>query len=110
MAAVQAACRRLGLPSPVHKTVRLFSDTKTGLTVQLPKWNYPVVCDLSTGELHSDSYGGAWGEQKELDRFLQAYAAEKAKLEARKKGYTVQEQTLPSGEIKLTIRVEGGAA
>jgi hypothetical protein len=37
------------------------------------------------------------------------YAVERAKIEARKKGHTVTEQTLPSGEIKLTIRV-GGAA
>jgi hypothetical protein len=109
--AVAAACRRLGLPVPVHKTVKLFSDTKTGLAVQLPKWKYPVVCDISTGQLHSDNYGGAWGDQVHLDAFLQAYAVEKARLEARKKGYTVSEQTLPSGEIKLTIRVtEGGVA
>ena len=56
-----------------------------------------------------DNFGGAWGEQRHLDRFLQAYAVEKAKLEARKKGYTATEQTLTDGAIKLTIQV-GGAA
>ena len=44
-----------------------------------------------------------WGEQQHLDRFLQLYAVEKAKLEARKKGYAVSEQTLQDGSIKLQI-------
>ena len=35
---------------------------------------------------------------------------EKAKIEARKKGHTVSEQTLADGSIKLTIQVAGGAA
>lgn len=108
-AAVAAACRRLGLPPPVEKTVRLFSSSATGLTVQLPGWNYPVVCDLPSGNLKFDNFGGSWGNPAELDKFLQAYAVEKARLEARKKGYSVTEQALPSGEIKLTIQ-EGGAA
>jgi hypothetical protein len=38
-----------------------------------------------------------------LDRFLQAYAAEKTKLEARKQGYTVTEQQLADGSLKLHI-------
>jgi hypothetical protein len=51
-----------------------------------------------------------WGRDEELQKFQQAYAVEKARLEAKKRGYTFSEQTLPSGEIKLTIRMEGGAA
>ena len=109
-AAVAAACRRLGLPPPQQRTVDLFSGSATGLAFELPDWRYPVVCDLANGSLKFDNYGGAWGDQKELDRFMQAYAVEKARLEASKKGYSVSEQTLPSGEIKLTIHVEGGAA
>ncbi len=34
---------------------------------------------------------------------VQAYAVEKAKLEALRKGYYCSEQTLPSGQVKLTI-------
>ena len=45
----------------------------------------------------------AWGDQKELNRFLQAYAVEKTKLEARKKGYIVSEQPLENGSIRLPI-------
>jgi hypothetical protein len=56
-----------------------------------------------------DNYNGRWGEQAQLDRFLQAYAVEKAKIEARKRGHTVTEQSLTDGSIKLTVSV-GGAA
>ena len=107
--AVKAACVRLQIPMPEHKTARLFSATATGLCVQLPRWRYPLVCNLQTGQLQYDNYGGHWGEQKELNRFLQAYAVEKAHIEARKKGHRVTEATLEDGSIKVTVRV-GGAA
>lgn len=108
--AIQAACQRLGLPTAVHETVRLFSSTATGLTVRLPGWNYPVVFDLTSAQAQYDNYGGHWGAQRELNRFLQAYATEKAKIEARKRGHSVTEQPLADGSIKLTILVAGGAA
>ena len=108
-AAVKAACVRLQVPTPEHKTVRLFSATATGLCVQLPGWSYPVVANLQTGGLQYDNYGGAWGEQKHLNLFLQAYAVEKAKLEARKKGHTCSETRLEDGSIRVTVKV-GGAA
>jgi hypothetical protein len=109
-AAISAACRRLNLAQPVQGTVRLFSSQATGLSVQLPGWNYPVVCDTSTGQAKYDNYGGRWGKQAELDKFLQAYAVCKAQIEARKKGHSVTEQALADGSIKLTIQVAGGAA
>jgi hypothetical protein len=105
--AVGAACRRLRLPQPVQGTTELFSGKATGLAVQLPDWRYPVVCDLGTGQLRFDNYGGRWGDQKQLDGFLQAYAVEKAKVEARRKGHSVTEQPLADGSIKLTINVGG---
>lgn len=108
--AVQLACRRLGLPPPVHGTTQLFSGRVTGLAVQLPGWNYPAVCDLASGQVDFDNYGGAWGNQKELEKFIQMYAVEKARLEARRRGHTVIEQSLADGSIKLTIQVQGGAA
>jgi hypothetical protein len=109
--AVAAACKRLGLSPPLQRTVKLFSSLATGLAVELPGWTYPVVCDLTSGNLKFDNYQGSWGKQEELHRFLQAYAVEKAKIEARRRGHQVVEQTLPSGDVKLTIQVqEGGAA
>jgi hypothetical protein len=109
-AAVLAACQRLSLPPPVRRKVELFSGSAEGWAVELPGWHYPVVCETESGALKYDNYGGAWGSPQELDRFLQAYACEKAKLEARRQGHTVTEQRLADGSLKLTIRVAGGAA
>ncbi len=108
-AAVKAACTRLQLAAPEHKTVRLFNATAAGLCIQLSGWSYPVVCNTQTGDVQFDNYNGYWGEQKELHRFLQAYAVEKAKIEARKKGHTCSETHLEDGSIRVTVKV-GGAA
>jgi hypothetical protein len=105
-AAVHAACQRLGLKPAVHGTAELFSGQESGLIVELPGWQYPVVIDTLSGLVKYDNYGGEWGEQTRLDRFLQAYAVEKAKLEARKQGYTVNERTLQDGSIKVQL-IEG---
>lgn len=102
-AAVLAACRRMDLPAPVHGTATLFSGEVTGLLVKLPGWLYPAVVDTTTGQVAFDNYEGAWGEPQQLDRFLQLYAVERAKLEARKKGYSVSEQPLEDGSIRLQI-------
>jgi hypothetical protein len=107
--AVAAACRRLALPEPVHGTTTLFSGEATGLLVKLPDWLYAVCIDTASGTLKFDNYGGSWGDQEHLDTFMQAYAVEKAAIEARKKGYSVTEQTLADGSIRLTVQV-GGAA
>ena len=108
-AAVRAACRRLGLAEPVQGKAKLFTTEAEGLVVNLPDWRYPVVIDTDSRQIHYDNYAGQWGEQRELDRLLQAYAVEKAKLEARRAGHTVTEQPLADGSIKLTVQV-GGAA
>ena len=107
VAAVQAACRRLKLPEPQQQTVTLFSAKVTGLAVQLPEWQYPIVCDTATDEVKFDNYGGMWGQQSHLDQFLQAYAVEKAKLEARRQGHSVSEQLLTDGSIRVRIAVAG---
>jgi hypothetical protein len=105
--AVAAACRRLGLPEPVLGTITFFEGQATGLLVRLPGWLYPVVCDTATGTVRLDNYNQAWGKQEHLDRLLQAYAVEKARIEARKRGHHVVEQSLANGSIKLTIQVGG---
>ena len=108
--AIEAACQRLGLSRPIAGTTKLFSSEATGLAVQLPGWRYPVVCQPETGHVQFDNFGDCWGDQKELERFLQAYAAEKTKIEARRRGHGVTEQQLQDGSIKLTIQVSGGVA
>jgi hypothetical protein len=104
--AIIAACKRLGLAAPVQGTVRLYSGEATGLLLHLPGWQYPTVIDTLTGVVRFDNFGGRWGDQAYLDQFLQAYAVERAKLEARKKGYQVNEQALQDGSIRVQI-VEG---
>lgn len=108
-AAIAAACQRLKLPQPQHGTVTLFATAVTGWQVQLPNWHYPVVCDTTSGQVKYDNYGGRWGDPVHLGQFLQAYAVEKARVEARKQGHTVTEQLLTDGSIKVTVQV-GGAA
>ena len=105
LVALRAACRRAGLEQPQQETVQLFSGEATGYCVRLPQWRYPVVCDLHNGAIRFDNYGGRWGEQRQLDRLMQSYAAEKTRLEAHRQGYAVTEQTLSDGRIKLTIHV-----
>jgi len=102
-AALTAACRRLGLAEPVHGNVRLFSGDAIGLSVQLPGWQYPIVVDTADGSIRYDNYEGRWGDPEKLGRLLQMYAVEKAKIEARKKGYCVHEQARQDGSIVLQI-------
>jgi hypothetical protein len=108
-AAVSAACRRLQLPPPIAGTAQLFSGEVSGLIIRLPDWTYPAVIDTTTGQVHFDNFNGAWGDQAQLDCFLQIYAVEAAGIEARKKGHQITEQALADGSIKLTIRVGGSS-
>jgi hypothetical protein len=109
LVAIQAACGRLSLPEPVFGETKLFSSSAVGWAVRLPEWQYPVVCDVTTAKIAFDNFEGRWGDPKQLDRFLQGYTVEKARIEARRKGLTITEQSLTDGSIKLTIQV-GGAA
>jgi len=104
-AAIGLACQRLELPAPVEGTFQLYTAKESGLGVQLRGWRYPVVCQPATGELKYDNFGGHWGAPSELDRFLQGYAVERARIEARRQGHTVTEQPLTDGGIKLTITI-----
>lgn len=50
-----------------------------------------------------------WGEESQLHRFLQMYAVERTKLEARRVGRSAIEQTLPDGSIRVQISVPAAA-
>ncbi len=107
--AVRAACERLRLAAPEEGTFKLFNSEATGLAVRLPGWRYPAIFDTAAGHARYDNFNGRWGDEKEFGRFVQAYAVEAAKLQARKRGHAVREQMLADGSIKLTVDV-GGAA
>lgn len=102
--ALSAACRRLGLAEPAHANVRLFSGEASGLSVQLPGWQYPIVLDTAAGSIKYDNYEGRWGDPVELQRLLQMYAVEKCRTEARKRGHVVTEQQFADGSIRLQIQ------
>jgi hypothetical protein len=102
-AAVLDACARLRWRTPQFGNHRLFVTSVDGLAVYAPDWRFPIVCDLPSGRLHYDNYGGLWGNELELDRFKQRYAVEKATQEARRLGRSVIEQTLTDGTIRLEI-------
>lgn len=102
--AIQAACQRLNLPQPIQGEVRLFDRIAQGIGVQLDGWRFPV-CIESDGNLLFDNFGGFWGLPEKLDQFQQAYAVEKAKLEARKQGYQCMESVLADGSIRLNVLV-----
>lgn len=105
LAAIQAACIRLKLPQYTQGDVRLFDRVAQGIGVQLDGWRFPV-CIESDGNLLFDNFGGFWGIPEKLDEFQQAYAVEKAKLEARKQGYQCSESVLADGSVRLTVLVE----
>ncbi|HCO21584.1 MAG TPA: DUF1257 domain-containing protein, partial [Gimesia maris] len=92
---------------PMQGTFKLFSSEATGLGVELPQWRYPVVCDITSGQLQYDNFEGRWGNRHHLNQFLQSYAVEKTRIEARRKGHTVTEQAQADGSIKLTVQVGG---
>ena len=103
VSAIAAACRRLQLALPTPGTANLYGGEAAGLIVQFAGWRYPAVIDTTTGEIRYDNYNGTWGDQSELDRFLQAYAVERTRLDARKKGMSVTETQLQDGSIRLQI-------
>ena len=107
--ALTGATRRMQLPPPRFEEVQLFSAKATGYAVPLKDWRYPVVCDVESGQVAFDNFGGRWGQQEELDRLFQNYAIEKTKLEAHKQGHSVYEQALEDGSVKLTVNVGGTA-
>lgn len=107
--AIAAACRRLYLPEPISGTAMLYSGEAAGMVVELAEWRYPVVFDTATGQVVFDNFEGRWGDPSQLDQLLQMYAVEKAKIEARRQGHGVYEQTLSDGSIKLTVQVGGVA-
>ena len=105
--AVRRACRRLELSDPVEGEAKVFTTRKKGLLVQLKDWEFPLIVDLETGKVEYDNYEGHWGGIDRLMTFLQIYCVERATIEARKRGYSVVEQPLDDGSIKLSIGVSG---
>jgi hypothetical protein len=113
-AALEAACRRLGLAAPVDGSYQRFDYTTTGpdggsaeitvsgTLVKLPGWIYPVAVQPDGSALYDD-YKGQWGNVAELHKLLQAYAIEATRIQARRSGRTITETPLPDGSVRLTV-------
>lgn len=109
--ALIAAAKRLGLEvRELSKTnpQRLFSTNHdNGHAVQLKDWRYPIVIEKS-GKIAFDNYHGAWGNQSQLDQFLQYYVTEEARLNAEAEGWLVRETVdQKTGEIILECEENG---
>lgn len=101
--ALEAACRKLGLKVEEGR-FQLYSSVEEGIGVYLPGWKYPVVIKRD-GTVAYDNYGGQWGSIKELSKLKAYYGLEKAKIEARKKGYSVHE-SVDEKKKQLILRIK----
>ena len=104
--AIQAACKRRGLPIPVQGKASLFSGEFEGLLLHLPDWHYPAVIDATTGAVRYDNFEGRWGDQAHLDGFLQAYAVEQARLTAQRQGLLCHEVYCADGSIEVHVALQ----
>ncbi len=116
--ALQVACDRLGLSGEegsfkfydsdrYNKRMRKHEDTgirHEGIGIRLKDWEYPIVVK-DDGTIAYDNYDGQWGDIKRLEELQDAYALEKASMEARRQGYRVFETTDEQGNLQLRIRV-----
>jgi hypothetical protein len=105
------ACSRLGLKLvQSQKTFKWYGreDGKCDHAIKVPGANYEigVIKAGDAFELQCDYYDAAIGKAIGRNGGLlkQAYAVERTKTEARRKGYTVMEQKTDSG-VRLHVQV-----
>jgi hypothetical protein len=85
----------------------LFSSQETGTAIFLKDWSYPAIV-RTDGTVAYDTYNGMWGDEARLHELTAHYGLEKAKIEARKKGYSVIESiNEESQELELRIQIGG---
>lgn len=107
-AALREACGELGLELLENTQARGYGDNRINadLVIRL-KGPYDIALQRggSGYGLTTDWWGGHVEKEvgKDFGRLLQLYGVHKTRLEARRKGFTVQRRTLGDGSIKLTI-------
>jgi hypothetical protein len=68
-------------------THTLFDGAKiVGNAFKPQGWYYPAVLDAA-GELHSDTYNGQWGDDRQLDKLKSEYALATAQIAAEELGW-----------------------
>ena len=105
------ACSRLGLELiKGQKTFKWYGreDGKSDHAIKVPGANYEigVIKAGKAFELQCDYYDAAIGKAigQKGGLLKQAYAVERTKTEARRKGYTVMEQKTDSG-VRLQVQI-----
>jgi hypothetical protein len=105
--ALVAAAERMGIKVGEKGTHKLYSsNSEVGIPIYLKDWRYPVIVK-DDGTIAFDNFNGSWGKTEALDELKQIYGIEKAKIEARRQGYSFFEQKCDNGDLQLTITVEG---
>ncbi len=98
--------REKGLEVREQETVQFYSGTRTGMSVRLHGWNYPIVVD-GEGTVHYDNWKGHWGSIQELHRLMQDYAVAVVKREALAEGAQVWQDVEEDGTVVLRVGVGG---
>ena len=113
IAALRDACRELDLQLLENTTARGYArQTRKGDYVIKLAGPYDIALDRQsdgTFGLTTDWWAGHVEKEvgKDYGRLLQLYGVHKARMEAKRKGYTVKRHTLGDGAIKLTIGLRG---
>ncbi len=109
IAALRSACSELGIALSENAEARGYGgNTRHGDFVIRLRGPYDIALNRQqdgTLGLTTDWWSGHVEKEvgPKYGRLLQLYGVHKARIEARKKGYTARRQTLKDGSIKLTI-------
>src|SRR3972149_7573705 len=100
--ALQRAVESMGGKIGKEGTHRLYGSNRVkGKKIDLPGWKYPIVLK-EDGSLSYDRYQSK-PDAARIEELKAEYGLEKAKIEARRRGYSIQESVDETGNKELTI-------
>lgn len=99
--AIRAAAARVGFREPEASEFLVGDRTVSSVQIHLPNSTASFVCDLGTGE----AFGTPLNVEDQFywNRFFQAYAIEKVRIEARRLGSAILEEPQADGSMRLTV-------
>ena len=101
-ACIEKACERLGISCALNSSAKFYDgEIHNGTVVKINGWRYPIVIS-ENGTVHMDNFNGSWGNITDFNTLKMYYGAEKAKKEARKKGYRCREEKV-GDKLKVHI-------
>jgi hypothetical protein len=107
--AFEATAQELGAKafSTEVSEVRLYDGTYRGMFIHLSNWKYPIVA--SDGELRYDSFNGHWGNEGDINRLRQTYAANVVRLTASNDGKPLVSDTREGNNRVLHLLNQDGS-